>query len=254
MKDKGELLLEEYKLCQESVRHLESTIWKTSGFIGIGAIGSFLLSLRSISQIGWNPVVVVVGLLIIALSWIWWGMAQRWWTIQHRTYDRMEDIERILEMYQVRYVRYYDYTLVDWRDFERLVPPFRTRALRPQLDQQTIDRLQGDAVDDVMTHPTQLEARLAELEGPKPLDKIKKRVKKAGVQGHLKYFPYFVTSAWAALAVNQLVVGWFGPPLNRFAAKALGCPLPTDQIIATLIIAIAAWISWCCGKKQGTAG
>ena len=158
--DKDKLLLEEYKLCQESTQKLESTIWQTSGVIGIGSIGSFIyLAVRQTEKIN-TLLVFAAGCVIVLTVWIWWNISLRWWDIQHAIFLRMGDIEENLKyLFQKRYVNFRDGTRnVFWIDPKYLG--------------------YGD--------PARGNANLTK--NPK--------FARRGVQGSLKWFPLLITGAW----------------------------------------------------------
>jgi hypothetical protein len=99
------MLLKEYELCQEDTQALETTIWQTCGAIGLAATGA--LTLLVTSDKDWR-VFATVGFLVVGMTLIWWGMARRWWSIQHIKFMRMRHIEAELGLYQYRYVAYAD--------------------------------------------------------------------------------------------------------------------------------------------------
>lgn len=161
--ENDELLFEEYKLCQESTQKLESTIWQTSGVIGIGSIGSFIyLAVRQTKNVN-TPLVFAAGSVIVLTVWIWWNIALRWWDIQHAIFLRMGDIEENLKyIFQKRYVNFMDGT----RDVFSIDPEYLGF---------------GDSEHG--------EARKGQL-GKNP------KFARRGVQGSLKWFPLLITSAW----------------------------------------------------------
>ncbi len=110
----SELLWREYESCRDTAQHLESIIWQTSGAIGIGSIGTFLLisNRPSQEQPPWF-IAALIGFLVIITTVIWWLMARRWWSIQHSYFLRMQHIEKKLGLYATRYLQYLDnpYTL-----------------------------------------------------------------------------------------------------------------------------------------------
>ena len=106
-KPSREELLKEYELCQDSVQYLESTIWKTSAAIGIGAIGPLLIFIGQNKNPDYSNA-SIVGLLIFIAVLIWWKMALRWWDIQHTTFLRMRHIEEDLDLFQKRYTDFRD--------------------------------------------------------------------------------------------------------------------------------------------------
>jgi len=94
-------LIEEYKTASESVRHLEKTIWSSIGLLSFGNVGSLLITID-------NPSKALLGILLISFTWIWWGIARRWWDIQHTLLLRLRHIETLLNLYSQRYVGYRD--------------------------------------------------------------------------------------------------------------------------------------------------
>lgn len=101
------LLLEEYKLCQNTVTRLEETVWKTSTAMGLGSFGS-LVALISLKERPNQSSIFILGLLVFFTSLIWWFMAKRWWNIQHATFLRMKHIEEDLHFLQISYIYYKD--------------------------------------------------------------------------------------------------------------------------------------------------
>ncbi len=105
--DNTGILLEEYKLCQNKTEKLEDTIWKTSGAIGFGSLGAFVLVNVQTHKPQWQTI-LILGFLVSATSLIWWLMARRWWDIQHTTFLRMRQLEEKLHFYQVHYIYHKD--------------------------------------------------------------------------------------------------------------------------------------------------
>ena len=95
-RQKIDLLIKEYELCQQKTRGLESTIWQTNAVIGVGSAGTFVaLILKRIEGMG--PAfggVLAIGFVVIGISFIWYRMAGRWWSIEHTIFERMRQIER----------------------------------------------------------------------------------------------------------------------------------------------------------------
>lgn len=107
--DQSELLLREYEICQDASQKLEATIWQTSAIIGIGSIGSFVVvTNHSLDDQPPFLISLLICIVFIVASWIWWHMARRWWSIQHAKYLRMRHIEKELGIYQARYIEYLD--------------------------------------------------------------------------------------------------------------------------------------------------
>ena len=127
--DNTEKLLEEYKLCQNKTEKLEDTIWKTSGAIGFGSLGAFLVIFQRQNP-QWQTV-LILGFLVSATSLIWWFMAKRWWDIQHTTFLRMRQLEEKLHFYQVSYIYHKD-------------GKFDLQPNDLTLSQSDIDELNGD--------------------------------------------------------------------------------------------------------------
>jgi hypothetical protein len=172
--EKMTLLLKEYELCQDAAQSLESTIWQTSTVIGIGSIGTLVLVASQ--PIEW-PLTVSVGLPIIFANWIWWGMARRWWSIQHAKYCRMFDIEQHLRvLYQTTYVRYLD----DLHDPKNGVRGWRNHRKREE-DKQ---RLKTKLKEKYCLTAGQ-ESGLLELSH-----------QHLGVQFFIRLFPFVSTIAW----------------------------------------------------------
>ncbi len=151
--EKKQLLVEEYKLYQDSVQKLESTIWTTSGVIGIGSLGTIIAVLSQFSpgMLLSNAentetvtptflfIVVLIGVVVTTIVWLWWGMAQRWWTIQHITLRRMRHIEKELGLNQKRYIDYRDYNLPGnpWSPSEYNKMLSQLREIRPDFSRDS---------------------------------------------------------------------------------------------------------------------
>ena len=109
LEDNKSFLFKEYELCQNSTQKIEDNIWKTFSAIGIIAVGPLtIISTTEISKIS-VLLILISGFFVVSTTWIWWGMASRWWDIQHITFGRMSDIENELKcIYQIRYIKYKD--------------------------------------------------------------------------------------------------------------------------------------------------
>lgn len=105
----AETLWREYESCQKAAQNLESVIWRTSGVIGIGSVGTLILVANRAGneQPPWF-IVTIIGLFIFLLSIIWWFMARRYWSIQHALFMRMRHIEKRLGIHATRYLQYLD--------------------------------------------------------------------------------------------------------------------------------------------------
>ena len=99
-------LLKEYELCQSSAYSLEQVIWQTSAVLGLGSIGALLAVAAN------RPMILValpIAALSVASSFLWWRVANRWWTIEHLKFARMRHIESELSVIrQTTYVKYLD--------------------------------------------------------------------------------------------------------------------------------------------------
>lgn len=102
-------LFKEYELCQNSTQNIESKIWKTSGIIGIATLATTsYLAKTEIKTSEGAVLICAIGAIIILVLWIWWGMAKRWWDIQHIIFMRMRHIEEDLGIFQYRYISFID--------------------------------------------------------------------------------------------------------------------------------------------------
>jgi hypothetical protein len=97
--------LEEYKICHDYVKHLDSNIYKSAGILGIGSIISLMVTnINSIALL----TLLCIAILISSCAWIWWKSASRWWDIQHAVIQRMKDIEHEIGFYRNRYIEFLD--------------------------------------------------------------------------------------------------------------------------------------------------
>ena len=98
-------LLEEYKICNKNASEMDQLIWNSSKILGIGSLGSILISSFSLDKGNITPQqILILGFFIVASTWIWWGIAKRWWDVQHTAYQRMRDIEKVLGYGMARYI------------------------------------------------------------------------------------------------------------------------------------------------------
>jgi hypothetical protein len=180
MNAEKKFLLKEYELCQQSTQQLESLIWQTSGVVGIGAIGSLVALavqiLGTTEQTSGSPptsqpqhygFLFILGLVIIIVVWIWWGMAKRWWDIQHLKFLRMAHIEEDLCLFQTRYSHFRNGAINENGTLE-----LTTSGLAEKYQKQV---------------------------GYFP------RFKRKGVQKNLRYLPWLVTFTWPTLLVVSLL-------------------------------------------------
>jgi hypothetical protein len=102
-------LLKEYELCHKAAQRAETTIWQTSGAIGLGLVGSLLLTAtRALDDPLPGRVAILAGVTSFAFAFIWWLIARRLWSIQHVMFLRMRHIEKDIGLHANRYVQYID--------------------------------------------------------------------------------------------------------------------------------------------------
>ena len=207
-----EYFLKEYELCQQSVERLDSNIWKTSGFMGIGVIGTLVLLFSKI-QILDN---ILLGWLIIALVVIWWSMSKRWWDIQHIIFLRMSHIEEILGFRQIKYIRYKDRVLEPGsrQILLREVTIEQLRELNCGMSKEEQEELIKAGINEEdLNHyredPTK--ELLKEYEKMLNKKKHKKYLRRAftfaprGVQKYLKYFPVGILVIWSCYSILRML-------------------------------------------------
>ncbi len=105
-----QLLLEEYKLCQEKAKSLENNIWQTAVILGVGSVAGIAVAIgdfRTYSAL--KPLIsLIIGLLAIGFLIAWITFANRWWSIQQAVLLRMRHIERQTNFRMNLYVQYLD--------------------------------------------------------------------------------------------------------------------------------------------------
>ena len=125
----AELLMREYETCLETAWKLEANIWQTSSIIGIGTIGTLIIVASGKQDLA---LALPIGLLAVIGVFMWWAIAERWWSAQHVRFTRMLHIEQALNRPgQVSYMRYLD----DLKDLtkdrkKRTHEAWRSRRLR----------------------------------------------------------------------------------------------------------------------------
>jgi len=92
--DKFERYLEEYKICNEKVYRMEKLIWGNTKVTGIGTMSGILVPIIISGKVPIVPI-VLLGAFVSAYTWMWWGMACRWWDVQRAVLDRMVEIEKV---------------------------------------------------------------------------------------------------------------------------------------------------------------
>jgi hypothetical protein len=102
-------MLKEFELAQAKAQSLEDNIWKTAAAFGLGSMGTLVvLASQSLEGPPHWFIVLVVGFFVFAVNQIWWGMACRWWEIQHVVLLRMRHIEGVLDMKRETYIHDFD--------------------------------------------------------------------------------------------------------------------------------------------------
>jgi hypothetical protein len=168
-------LRNEYQVCQASVQQLESAVWQSATLIGLASLGTLTLVATSDSSIA---LILVLGWFSTTGAFIWWRMANRWWSIQAAKIRRMRDIEDELDIPgQTHYVDFLD-------DLHR----GRSSAPLP-IDDANISRLAAD-------HNVRIErARaLASLDH-----------ERTGPREVLRGFRWVTLLAWSIFALARLI-------------------------------------------------
>ena len=102
----ADLLMKEYELCQDSAKGLEATVWQSATLAGLGSIAALI---AAESQVSDRLIATLIGAIAVTSLWTWWGIARRWWSIQHIKLLRMAHIELILRVpSSQRYLRFLD--------------------------------------------------------------------------------------------------------------------------------------------------
>jgi hypothetical protein len=204
--DQDDKLIEEYKTTSESVRHLERTIWGSTGLVGFGNIGSLLIAATDPSKSAF------LGILLIIFTWVWWGIAKRWWDIQHTFLLRIRHIETLLNLYSNRYVGY------------------RDEILSPKVK-------------------SELETKLGSSNPEFLLDLKNKahRFEKRGVQKWLKWVPWAITMIWIAWILYGLEI--FKRQVDMEKAISLNLVSLIVGIIGLLGIGVFLGFIWGKSKK-----
>jgi len=91
---KRSTLENEYSACQASIEELEARVWQSAALLG-------LASVTSLALVASNEASILVALLIGATSsfgtFLWWRLANRWWSLLHAKMERMIHIEEELQ-------------------------------------------------------------------------------------------------------------------------------------------------------------
>lgn len=104
--DKRDILLTEYKICQDSANRLEAIVWQTSSIMGIASVAT--LALVATRKPGFISL-LLVAILASVIPFLWWQIARRLWSIEHVKLARMLEIEQELGIVrQTRQLKYLD--------------------------------------------------------------------------------------------------------------------------------------------------
>src|SRR3972149_6154912 len=102
--DRNEQLMKEYELCQRAPKALEATIWQTASLLGIGSAGGIALVAGADRP---ELAVIPAGIVVVSAGFLWWELAQRWYSVEHVRFTRMILIERALRRRgQASYIQY----------------------------------------------------------------------------------------------------------------------------------------------------
>jgi len=124
------LMLQEYALCLTSARAVETPIWQVGAVIGFTSIGSIAL-LSTVIKVTSLEVLLIIGEVVLALSYVWFKMACRLWSIQHTEFLRATHIEKLTGAYSRQ--RY-----ISRRDAKREFPKHLERAEVIQLPDELL--------------------------------------------------------------------------------------------------------------------
>jgi polyferredoxin len=109
MDEREEKMLREYEVGLKVARDIENPIWQTQALLGVVSITTLIYF---ISQGHRLPIILVMGIGIFVnfLSFIWFKMACRWWSVQHTVLERLLHIEQeIGEIYIQQYIKHRDW-------------------------------------------------------------------------------------------------------------------------------------------------
>jgi len=100
----NEELMKEYELCQQAAQALEATIWQTASLLGIGSVAGIAVVAGAARP---ELAVIPAGIVVVSAGFLWWELAQRWYSVEHVRFTRMILIERALRRRgQASYVQY----------------------------------------------------------------------------------------------------------------------------------------------------
>lgn len=104
--DRRDILLTEYRICQDSANRLEAIVWQTSSIMGVGSVATLaLVATRSAGLVS----LIIVAMLASVIPFLWWQVARRLWSIEHLKLARMLEIEQELDLVrQTRQLKYLD--------------------------------------------------------------------------------------------------------------------------------------------------
>jgi len=166
--NKEQILLEEYKLCQEHVSRLDQTIWTIGSIIGLGSLGIIAGLIATTARNETIVGAVGAGLLVVVAFWIWFYMARRLWGIQRIIILRMRHIEMSdLSIFKTRYI--------DYADCKSKARGFLKTSLREDLQENFLTELDNELSKNKNTLKRQL---------------------KCGVQHGVKVFGIMLSIVW----------------------------------------------------------
>lgn len=170
-------LLNEYQMCQASVQQLDSAVWQSAALIGLVSLGTLALVATSDSSI---RVILLLGVFSTIGSFVWWSMANRWWSIQTAKIRRMRDIEDDLDVPgQTHYV-----------DFLDNLHESRSSAPIPIPEEDPLVQNLAD-IHGLSIKRARVLAKLTH--------------ERAGPRDRLEWFPWATALAWGILAVIKIL-------------------------------------------------
>jgi hypothetical protein len=98
MASKGDTLStlqNEYSACQASIHGLEANVWQSAALFGLASITSLALVASSDTSVF---VAIVTGTISSFGTFVWWRLADRWWSILDANLERMRHIEEDLKV------------------------------------------------------------------------------------------------------------------------------------------------------------
>jgi hypothetical protein len=222
MDEKQNLSIREYELCQRATETVENRIWNTFAAMGIATLGALSAATFGKADL---PALAVIAVMNVVAIWTWWGMASRWWDIQHITFARMSHIEDDIGFFQMKYINYKD-SIIDLGTSRlklEYLKELRTFLYKEQIEILRSNLSQGEQYElDIERSPVEtiaskllhkhvyklskhdilqvFEGRSVELD-KEQIKNIKSHLRylKRGVKRSLRWFPWIVTLTWAGM-------------------------------------------------------